>query len=51
MRIVPLPEILAALDEDAALAAVESGFRRFSAGEAQVTEVGHLEFSTPPGDC
>jgi ornithine cyclodeaminase len=51
MRIVQLPEILDALDEDAALAAVESGFRRFSAGEAQVTEVGHLGFDAPPGDC
>jgi ornithine cyclodeaminase len=51
MRIVKLPQILEALDEDAALAAVESGFRRFSAGEAQVAEVGHLGFTDPPGDC
>lgn len=51
MRIVQLPQILEALDEDAALAAVESGFRRFSAGEAQVAEVGHLGFTDPPGDC
>jgi ornithine cyclodeaminase len=51
VRIVELPEILAALDEDAALAAVERGFRRFSAGEAQVTAVGHLAFTDPPGDC
>lgn len=51
MRIVPLSDILAALDEDAALASVASGFRRFSAGEAQVTEVGHLGFVSPPGDC
>ena len=51
MRIVELPEILAALDENAALAAVERGFRRFSAGEAQVTAVGHLAFNDPPGDC
>lgn len=51
MRIVQLLQILEALDEDAALAAVESGFRRFSAGEAQVAEVGHLGFSDPPGDC
>jgi ornithine cyclodeaminase len=51
MKVVPLPEILNALDEDAALAAVESGFRRFSAGEAQVAEVGHLAFAAPPGDC
>ncbi|MET0535659.1 MAG: ornithine cyclodeaminase family protein [Steroidobacter sp.] len=51
MRIVELPEILAALDEDSALAAVEQGFRRFSRGEAQVTAVGHLGFNNPPGDC
>lgn len=51
MRIVELPEILAALDEDAALAAVESAFRRLHAFEAQVTAVGHLTFTDPPGDC
>ena len=51
MRVVELPEILAALDEDAALAAVEAGFRRYSAGEVQVTAVGHLAFADPPGDC
>jgi len=51
MRVVELPEILAALDEDAALAAVEAGFRRYSAGEVQVTAVGHLGFADPPGDC
>ncbi len=51
MRIVELPEILAALDEDAALAAVESGFRRLHAFEAQVAAVGHLSFPDPPGDC
>ena len=46
-----LPEILAALDEDAALAAVESGFRCLHAFEAQVAAVGHLSFADPPGDC
>ena len=51
MRVVELPEILAALDEDAALAAVESGFRRLHACEAQVAAVGHLSFPDPPGDC
>ena len=51
LRIVELPEILAALDEDAALAAVESGFRRLHAAEAQVAAVGHLNFPDPPGDC
>jgi ornithine cyclodeaminase len=51
MRVIELPEILAALDEAEALAAVEAGFRRLSAGEAQVMAVGHLAFPDPPGDC
>lgn len=51
MRIVELPEILAALDEDAALAAVESGLRRLHTFEAQVAAVGHLSFPDAPGDC
>ena len=51
LRIVELPEILAALDEDAALAAVESGFRRLHTFEAQVAAVGHLTFPDAPGDC
>jgi ornithine cyclodeaminase len=51
MRVVELAEILAALDEEAALAAVEEGFRRYSADEAQVPPVMHLAFTDPPGDC
>jgi ornithine cyclodeaminase/alanine dehydrogenase-like protein (mu-crystallin family) len=51
MRVVELAEILSALDEDAALASIESGFRRYSAGETQVSTVLHLGFSHPPGDC
>jgi ornithine cyclodeaminase len=51
MRVIELPEILAALDEPLALAAVEDGFRRQSAGEAQIMAVGHLAFTDPPGDC
>ncbi|MBW8812849.1 MAG: hypothetical protein JF588_05430 [Caulobacterales bacterium] len=51
MRVIELPEILAALDEAEALAAVEDGFRRLSAGEVQVMAVGHLAFGDPPGDC
>jgi ornithine cyclodeaminase len=51
LRIVELPEILAALDEDAALAAVESGFRRMHALQAQVAAVGYLSFPDAPGDC
>jgi ornithine cyclodeaminase len=48
---VELPEIESALDESAALAAVEDAFRRMSAGQAQVAAVGHLAFGDPPGDC
>ncbi|HEY3785299.1 MAG TPA: hypothetical protein VGL55_08475 [Steroidobacteraceae bacterium] len=51
MRVVGLTEIRAVLDETAALAAVEAAFRRYSAGGTQVTPVGHLGFTDPPGDC
>lgn len=51
MRIVELPEIEAALDEDAALAAVEEGFRRMQRGRVCLAEVAHLAFEDPPGDC
>jgi ornithine cyclodeaminase len=51
MRIVTRSEILAALDETAALAAVEAGFRAYSAGKVQLLAVGHLGFGDPPGDC
>lgn len=51
MRIVELPEIEAALDEDAALAAVEDGFRRMQRGGVRLAEVVHLAFQDPPGDC
>jgi len=51
MRVVEAAEILAALDEEAALAAVEMGFKRYSAGQVQVSTVLHLEFAEPPGDC
>lgn len=51
MRVVDAGEILAALDEDAAIAAVETGFKRYSAGQVQVSGVLHLAFAEPPGDC
>ena len=51
MRVVNVAEILAALDEDAALTAVETGFKRYSAGQTQVSAVLHLGFDAPPGDC
>jgi ornithine cyclodeaminase len=51
MRIIELPEILAAIDEDEILTAVEDGFRQFTAGKVSVTAVGHLLFNEPSGDC
>jgi len=51
MKVVTVAEILNALDEDAAIAAVESGFKRYSAGQTQVSPVLHLGFTEPPGDC
>jgi ornithine cyclodeaminase len=51
MKIIELPEILAAIDEKAILAAIETGFRRQAAGDADLMAVGHLGFGDPPGDC
>jgi ornithine cyclodeaminase len=51
MRVVGPDTIRAAVDEDEIVALIEDGFRRFSAGEADVMAVGHLAFATPPGDC
>ena len=51
MRVVDAAEILAALDEETAIAAIERGFKRFSAGQVQVSTVLHLGFAEPPGDC
>src|SRR6266850_6293016 len=51
MRVVELADILVALDEDAAIASIEAGFKRFSAGKTHVSSVLHLAFSDPPGDC
>ena len=51
MKVVNVAEILAALDEEAAITAVETGFKRYSAGQTQVSTVLHLGFAEPPGDC
>jgi ornithine cyclodeaminase len=51
VKIISLPEIRAALDETAAMVAIENGFRELSAGSAQLMAVGHLHFDSPPGDC
>lgn len=51
MRVIDLPEILAAIDPDEITAAIEEGFRRYSTGQAQAMAVGHLSFQDPPGDC
>jgi ornithine cyclodeaminase len=51
MRVVEAAEILAALDEEAAITAIETGFKRYSAGQVQVSSVLHLAFPDAPGDC
>jgi ornithine cyclodeaminase len=51
LKVVPLKDILAVLDPDAAMAAVADAFRRHAAGQAQVGAVSHLGFTDPPGDC
>lgn len=51
MRVIELEEILAALDESEALAAVARGFGRHARSETQVPPPMHLGFSDPPGDC
>lgn len=51
MRVIELEEILAALDESAALAAVVRGFQRQARGEAQVPPPMHLTFGDGAGDC
>ena len=51
MRIVTKDEILAHLDTQAALAAIEDGFRAFAAGRVQVAPVTHLAFPGARGEC
>ncbi len=42
--------ILAAIDDQQALAAIEQAFRNHSRGNVQSIAVGHLRFDRPPGD-
>lgn len=52
MRIATLAEIRNALDEREAIAAIEEGFRLYSAGRVQLSAVGHLGFGEGEGgDC
>jgi ornithine cyclodeaminase len=51
MRVVELPEILAAIDAEEVQALLTEGFIRFSAGACQVMAVGHLDFAEAGGDC
>ena len=51
MRVVDLPEILAAIDPDDIIAALKEGFRRLSAGEVVMTGAGHLMLEQADGDC
>jgi ornithine cyclodeaminase len=50
MKIIELPAILAALDEDKVLASIEEGFRKLSAGQADLMAVGYLAFPQAEGD-
>ena len=50
MRIFTRKDIVAALDETAALAAVERAIIAFAAGQAQSGDAGHFSFPAP-GDA
>lgn len=51
MDIISQERIRAAIHIDEAVAAIEDGFRAYSAGRAVVPPVGYLGFESPPGDC
>jgi ornithine cyclodeaminase len=51
MRLVERAEVMAAVDEAEALAAIREAFIAFSRGRTEVAAVGHLGFAEPPGDC
>lgn len=51
MRVVSPEQIRVALDVDAATAAIEEGYKAYSAGRATVPPVGYLGFDRPRGDC
>jgi ornithine cyclodeaminase len=50
MQIIELDRILAAIDHDAVVAALEEGFRSHSAGKVQLSPVGYLDLGGG-GDC
>ncbi len=51
MRLVNKQEVLAQIDERAALLEIEDGFKAFACGEAQVAPVTHLAFPGADGEC
>jgi ornithine cyclodeaminase len=51
VRVFELPEILAALDKEAAITAVAEAFVTLHRGAGQLTPVGHLTFPGASGDC
>jgi len=51
MRVVTKDEILANLDTQVALRAIESGFRAFASDRVQVAPVVHLAFPDARGEC
>jgi ornithine cyclodeaminase len=50
MDVIELKEILAAIDRDAVISALEDGFRSYSAGKVQLSPVGYLDLGDG-GDC
>jgi len=50
MKVLNRTEIEAGVTPAAAIAAIEAGFKAYSAGEVTVPPVGHLEFKHPPGE-
>lgn len=51
MKLVHLPDIEAALDEDEAMDAIAEAFIRLHQGKAALTSVGYLSFPHADGDC
>jgi ornithine cyclodeaminase len=51
MKLIHLPEIQAALDENEAMDAIAQAFVRLHRGRAALTSVGYLRFADADGDC
>lgn len=51
MKLVDLPDIQAALDEDKCMEAIAHAFVRLHRGKVELTKVGYLKFADASGDC